>query len=174
VERAGDDVTLIAAMTGHRAADVVGRGTGVEGDVFRHKVAVVQQALDVSQPDPGDALDVLAKVGGFEIAGLAGAMLAAASRRCVLVVDGVISGAAALIAAGLQPRIRDFMLASHLSVEPGHAAALAFLGLEPLLDLSLRLGEGTGAVLAMPLLEAAARTLDEMATFDEAGVSEGA
>ncbi len=115
-------------------------------------------------------MDVLAKVGGFEIAGLAGAMLAAATRRCALIVDGVISAAGALVGAELQPRLRGFMLAGHRSVEPGHGAALQRLGLVPLLALGLRLGEGTGAALAMRLVEAAAAILQSMATFDDAAV----
>jgi len=162
---------IIAAMTGQPPEDVVGPGTGISDGALRHKVAVVAQALERNEPDPGDALDVLAKVGGLEIAGLAGAMLAAAGRRCAVIVDGLISSAGALVACGLQPRVREFLFAGHLSVEPGHRAALAALGLEPLLDLQLRLGEGTGAVLAMPLIEAAARVLAEMATFESAGVA---
>ncbi len=163
---------IIAAISGRPVAEVVGRGTGVEGAAYENKVRVVGQALAVNRPDPSDALDVLAKVGGFEIAGLAGAMVAAATCRSALVVDGLISTAAALIAVGLSPRAREFMIASHRSVEPGHRAALETLGLEPLFDFNLRLGEGTGAVLAFPILEAAARILNEMATFEEAGVSD--
>ena len=163
---------IIAAVSGRPAEEVVGRGTGVEGEAYDNKVRVVRQALEINAPDPSDALDVLTQVGGFEIAGLAGAMLAAATCRCALVLDGVISTAAALIAAGLEPRVRDFMLASHRSVEPGHRVALDLLGLEPLFDFNLRLGEGTGAVLAFPVIEAAARILNEMASFEEAGVSD--
>jgi len=162
---------IIAAMVGHSVEEVVGPGTGVSGEALRRKVAVVARALAHNLPDPRDALDVLAKVGGFEIGGIAGAMLAAATQRCAVVVDGVISAAGALIACGLQPRVRDYLFAGHLSVEPGHAVALGALELKPLLDLGLRLGEGTGAVLAMPLIEAAARVLAEMATFESAGVS---
>lgn len=163
---------IIAAVSGRPVEEVVGRGTGVEGEAYDNKVRIVRQALQTNAPDAGDALDVLAKVGGFEIAGLAGAMLAAATCRCALVVDGVISAAAALIAVGLQSRARDFMVASHRSAEPGHCVALDVLGLEPLLDFNLRLGEGTGAALAFPVIEAAARILNEMATFEEAGVSD--
>jgi nicotinate-nucleotide--dimethylbenzimidazole phosphoribosyltransferase len=163
---------IIAAITGRSVEAVVGRGTGVSGEAYAHKVRVVRQAVEVNAPDRNDALDVLAKVGGFEIAGLAGAMLAAATQRTALVLDGLISTAAALIAAGLEPRLRDFMLASHRSVEPGHRAALEALGLEPLFDFNLRLGEGTGAALAFPIIDAAAKVLNEMATFEEAGVSD--
>jgi nicotinate-nucleotide--dimethylbenzimidazole phosphoribosyltransferase len=164
---------IIATISGRPVEEVVGHGTGVEGAAYANKVHVVRQALEANAPDPTDALDVLTKVGGFEIAGLAGAMLAAATCRAALVIDGVISTAAALIAAGLQPRVREFMIASHRSVEPGHRVALGALGLEPLFDFNLRLGEGTGAVLAFATIEAAAHILNEMATFEEAGVSDG-
>jgi nicotinate-nucleotide--dimethylbenzimidazole phosphoribosyltransferase len=126
----------------------------------------------VNQPDPNDALDVLHKVGGLEIAGLAGVMIAAASRRIPVVVDGFISTAAAMIAVALAPRVRDALISAHQSVEIGHRAMLKHLNLDPLLDLDLRLGEGTGAALAFHLIEASARILCEMATFDEAGVSD--
>jgi nicotinate-nucleotide--dimethylbenzimidazole phosphoribosyltransferase len=162
---------IIAAFTGRPPAEVAGRGTGIDDARLEHKIAVIERALAVNTPDPDDALDVLAKVGGFEIGGLAGVILAAAAGRVPVVIDGVISGAAALVAVGLAPQVKDFLLAGHLSTEPGHRATLAHLGLQPLLDLDMRLGEGTGAVLAMSLVEAAVKTLNEMATFDEAGVS---
>lgn len=163
---------VTAAVLGQPARRVTGRGTGVDERGRRRKVAVIEAALALNKPDGSDPLDVLAKVGGFEIGVLAGIMLGAAARRRAVLVDGFISGAAALIAAGLRPAAREFMLASHLSTEPGHRLALAHLRLEPLLDLRLRLGEGTGAALAMPVLDAACRVLREMATFAEAGVSE--
>jgi len=162
---------IIATFTGRPAAEVAGRGTGVDDAGLARKVAVLEQALSVNRPDPNDALDVLGKVGGFEIGGLAGVILAAAANRVPVVIDGLISGAAALVAAGLEPRAKEFMIAGHLSTEPGHRAALEHLGLEPVLDLGMRLGEGTGAALAMGIVEAAVRTLNEMATFEEAGVS---
>ena len=164
---------ILAALTGVPVAQAVGRGTGVDDAGLARKVAVVERALEVNQPDPGDALDVLSKVGGLEIAALVGIVLAAAAVRVPVVIDGFISGAAALVAARMAPAATGYMIAGHRSQEAGHRLMLDALGLQPLLDLGLRLGEGTGAVLAMHLVEAAARTLDEMATFDEAGVSEG-
>jgi nicotinate-nucleotide--dimethylbenzimidazole phosphoribosyltransferase len=165
---------ITALLTGRPVVSVTGRGTGVDDAGLARKIAVIEQALAVNQPDPADALDVLAKVGGLEIAGLAGVMLGAASRRVPVVIDGFISGAAALVAAGLNPDVKPYLIAGHRSVEAGHRAVLEHLGLEPLLDLNLRLGEGTGAVLAFHLVEAAARVLNEMATFAEAGVSDKA
>ncbi|MDO8473261.1 MAG: nicotinate-nucleotide--dimethylbenzimidazole phosphoribosyltransferase [Dehalococcoidia bacterium] len=162
---------ICAAMTGKSAADVTGRGTGVGNEQLNHKVQVVQKALDVNHPEPSNALDVLAKVGGFEIGGIAGVILGAAANRVPVVIDGFISGAGAMIAAGLSPRVKDYMIASHLSVEPGHRAMLEYLGAKPLLNLDLRLGEGTGGCLGIFLCEAATRILSEMATFEQAGVS---
>jgi nicotinate-nucleotide--dimethylbenzimidazole phosphoribosyltransferase len=133
---------------------------------------VVKRALAVNRPDPKQPLDVLAKIGGFEIGGLVGVMLAAAAYRIPIVLDGFISGAAALIAVALAPRLRDFLIAAHVSAEAGHKVLLRHLRLKPLLNLGMRLGEGTGAVLGIFLAEAAARTLAEMSTFAEAGVSE--
>ena len=133
---------------------------------------MVQRALEVNAPDPGDPVGALAKVGGFEIGVLAGVVLGAASERRAVVLDGFISGAAALIAHGLSPAVRDYLIASHRSAEKGHRAVLAHMRLDPLLDLAMRLGEGTGAVLAMGIVEAAAACLTEMATFEEAGVSD--
>jgi nicotinate-nucleotide--dimethylbenzimidazole phosphoribosyltransferase len=162
---------IAAAITGRPAEQIAGRGTGVDDDGLRRKVSAVERALRVNRPDPADGLDVLAKVGGFEIGGLAGAILGAAARGCPVIIDGFISTAAAMIAALIAPRVKDYLIAAHASRELGHRAMLEWLGLEPLLDLGMRLGEGTGAVLAMPLIEAACALLDEMATFDEAGVS---
>jgi nicotinate-nucleotide--dimethylbenzimidazole phosphoribosyltransferase len=158
---------ITAALTGLPPAAVTGRGTGVDDAALARKVGVVTQALAVNRPDPSDPLDVLAKVGGLEIAGLVGVALGAAARRIPVVVDGFIAGAAALVAAELCPQIRDYLIAAHVSAETGHRAILERLNLIPLLDLDLRLGEGSGAALALPLVEAAARLLDEMATFAE-------
>lgn len=162
---------ITAVFCGLPVAQVTGRGTGVDDAGLARKVAIIERALEINRPDPRDALDVLCKVGGLEIAGLAGVMLGAAARRVPVVVDGFISGAAALIAAELAPAVKPYLIAAHQSMETGHRALLAHLGLRPLLNLDLRLGEGTGAVLAFNLIEAAVRILNEMATFAEAGVS---
>ncbi len=162
---------IVAAMTGAAVETVTGRGTGVTDSVLRRKTVVIREALDRHQPDPHDPLDVLSKVGGFEIGGLAGIILGAARHRCPVILDGLIATAAALLAVGLAPAVRDFLIAGHRSVEPGHTVALQALGLEPVLSLDMRLGEGTGGVLALTLVEAACRLLDEMATFEEAGVA---
>jgi nicotinate-nucleotide--dimethylbenzimidazole phosphoribosyltransferase len=151
---------------------VTGRGTGIDEDRLRRKVEVVERALQCNRPDPSDALDVLARVGGFEIAGLAGVVLGTAARRVPVILDGFITGAAALAAVRLCPEARSYLIASHRSVEPGHTAILGELGVESLFDLRMRLGEGTGAVLAMSLAEAALRILREMATFEAAGVTD--
>ena len=165
---------ITALMTKSAVHQVTGRGTGVDDATFARKLAVIKRALEVNHPDPNDPLDVLAKVGGFEIAGLVGVMLAAAQARRVVVVDGFIAGAAALIATALEPTLGAYLIASHCSKEPGHRVILERLGLRPLLDLQLRLGEGTGAALAMPIIEAACKILTEMATFEEAGVATSA
>ena len=162
---------IAAAVTGFSPRETTGRGTGRSDEELAAKVAVVERALAANRPDGGDGLDVLAKVGGFEIGVLTGVVLGGAIARRVVVIDGFISGAAALIAHRLCPTVADYLVASHLSAEAGHRLALSHLGLRPLLDLGMRLGEGTGAVLAMGLVEAAAACLSEMATFDEAGVS---
>ena len=163
---------ITAAFTGASPEDTTGAGTGRNAEELARKAAVVQCALDVNAPDASDGLDVLAKVGGFEIGVLAGVALGAASMRRALIVDGFISGAAMLIAQALCPTARDYMIASHRSAEKGHGIALSHLSLLPLLELDMRLGEGSGAVLAMPIIEAAAACLSEMATFGEAGVSD--
>ena len=162
---------ITSVITGAEPGVVTGRGTGLDDAGLLHKAAVVRRAIGVNRPDASDGLDVLAKVGGFEIGVLAGVMLAAAAGRRPLVVDGFISGAAALIAATIAPQASHRFIASHQSVEPGHRIAMDVLGLTPLFDLGMRLGEGTGAVLAMHIIEAAAKCLSEMATFAEAGVS---
>ncbi|OQW37503.1 MAG: nicotinate-nucleotide--dimethylbenzimidazole phosphoribosyltransferase [Nitrospira sp. SG-bin1] len=163
---------ISAVMTGRPVAEVTGCGTGIDESVRTRKVAVIQQALDRHQPNPADSLDVLAKVGGLEIAGLAGLILGAVAARVPVVLDGFITGAAALIAVGLQPLCREYLIASHRSVEQGHRVVLDHLRLKPLLDLDLRLGEGTGACLGMDLVCGAIKIYTEMATFDEAGVSD--
>ncbi len=164
---------LVAAFTGAPAERVTGRGTGVDDATWERKAAVVAAALDRHRPTAGDPLGVLACVGGLEHGALAGLILAAAASRVPVVLDGVIAGAAALVAAEVEPASIGYCVAGHLSPEPGHAMALRRLGLEPLLDLDLRLGEGTGAVLALPLLRCAAAVLGQMATFDSAGISPG-
>ena len=161
-----------AAITGNPAEKITGRGEGLDDGQLSYKVKVVQKVLDVNKPDPRDPIDVLAKVGGFEIGGLAGVMLGAAAHRIPVVIDGFISGAAALIATELAPGLKDYLIAAHLSAESGHRLLLEYLGLSPLLSLELRLGEGTGAALGIAIVEAAVKTLAEMATFAEAGVSE--
>lgn len=158
-------------QAGWPVAEVTGRGTGIDDAAHERKVSVIQRALDRHRPDRADALDVLAKVGGLEIGGLAGLILGAAAARVPVVLDGFIAGAAALIAVGLQPLCREYLIASHRSVERGHQVILDHLRLKPLFDLDLRLGEGTGACLGMNLVSAAIKILTEMATFDEAGVS---
>ena len=163
---------IAAALTGSPPSETTGRGTGRSDRELAHKISVVERALEVNRPDPGDGLDVLAKVGGFEIGVLAGVILGGALARRVVVLDGFISGAAGLVAHSLSPHVRDYMVAAHLSAEAGHRIVLSHMGLRPLLDLGMRLGEGTGAVLAMGIVEAAAACLSEMATFEEAGVSD--
>jgi nicotinate-nucleotide--dimethylbenzimidazole phosphoribosyltransferase len=162
---------IVACLSGRDPAQVTGRGTGVDDATLARKVAVVRRALDVNRPDPRDPLDVLAKVGGLEIGGLAGLVLGAARHRLPIVVDGFIATAGALIAHGLCPTCAQYLFASHRSVEQGHAVMLEHLGQRPLLDLDLRLGEGTGAALAMFIVEAGVKVLNEMAIFEDAGVA---
>jgi len=151
---------------------VTGLGTGLDQEGWRRKVEVIRRALSINRPDPKDPIDVLSKIGGLEIGGIAGVILAGARHQVPVVIDGFISGAAALIAAGLSPQVKSYQIASHQSVEKGHKILLDFLGLNPLLNLDLRLGEGTGAALGIFFAEASIKLLDEMATFAEAGVSE--
>ena len=162
---------ICTVFTGAKVAAVTGRGTGINEAEIQHKIDVILRGLAVNCPDPTDPLDVLAKVGGFEIGAIAGIILGAAARRIPVLVDGFISTAGALIAAALAPLSRDYMIAAHRSVEPGHRIMQEYLGLEPIFYLDLRLGEGTGAALAMPVVASAVATLNEMATFAEAGVS---
>jgi nicotinate-nucleotide--dimethylbenzimidazole phosphoribosyltransferase len=164
---------LIAHLTGRPAAEITGRGTGIDDAMLAHKTEIVASAvsrLESSASPSPDPVEVLAEVGGLEHAGLAGLVLGAAALRVPVVLDGVIAGAAALVAQALAPSAIDCCFAGHRSVEPGHAAALATLGLRPLVDLDLRLGEGSGAVLALPLVRSAAAVLRDMATFESAGI----
>jgi nicotinate-nucleotide--dimethylbenzimidazole phosphoribosyltransferase len=163
---------VAAVLCGKQAAEVTGKGAGLDEVALRHKISIIDQALRVNRPNSSDAIDILSKVGGFEIAGMAGLVLGAAARRIPVVIDGFISTAAAAVAVAIDPRVKAFLFPSHRSTEPGHAALLSFIGLEPFLNLEMRLGEGTGAALAMPLIEASAKLLREMATFSAAGVSE--
>lgn len=163
---------IVSLFTNSPLEDVVGRGTGIDDAGLINKRQAIQKAIDVNQPNTEDALDVLCKVGGLEIAAIAGSILQAAASRVPIVVDGFISTAGALVAANLAPKSTAFMIPSHGSVEPGHCKALAGLGLEPVLNLNMRLGEGTGAALTFHLVEAALHILNEMSTFADAGVSE--
>ena len=161
---------LISAFTGRPPAGTTGRGTGVDDEMLRLKVRVVEEALELHRPDPADPIGVLAALGGLEHAAIAGIVLMGAVYGVPVILDGVVSNSAALVAHTLAPDCADYLIAGHLSVEPGAAVALGHLGLDPLLDLSMRLGEGTGGLLAVPVVQAAARVLGEMATFEEAGV----
>jgi len=163
---------ITSSITGTDVASVTGKGTGLKDEDVDRKVKTIQKALGVNRPNPKDAIDVLSKVGGFEIGGIAGVILAGARYSIPVVIDGFISGAAALIATVLSPLVKSYLIASHQSAEQGHKIILKFLGLKPLLNLDLRLGEGTGAALGISLVEASVKILDEMATFAEAGVSE--
>jgi nicotinate-nucleotide--dimethylbenzimidazole phosphoribosyltransferase len=164
---------IAAALCGLPVASVTGAGTGLGAEARDRKVAVVERALAVNRPNPADPLDVLAKVGGFEIGAIAGVILGAAANRVPVVVDGFISTAGAMVAHGIVPLARDYMIATHLSVEAGHRAMLDRLGLDAFFDVDFRLGEGTGAALALSFVEAACKILDEMATFESAGISDG-
>jgi nicotinate-nucleotide--dimethylbenzimidazole phosphoribosyltransferase len=163
---------LIATFTGASPAQVTGYGTGIDEQTYAHKVEVVHRALQLHQPDPQDPIGVLAAFGGLEHAALAGFILGAAALRVPVILDGVIAGAAALVAQALSPEVTAACVAGHRSAEPGHALALEALEVSPLIDLELRLGEGSGAALALPLVGAAVRALREVATFDDAGVAE--
>jgi nicotinate-nucleotide--dimethylbenzimidazole phosphoribosyltransferase len=163
---------LVAVFTGADPAEVTGRGTGVSDQTLALKTEVVRRALDLHQPDPADPIGVLAAVGGLEHAAIAGLLLGGASLRTPVVLDGVSAGAAALVAHAIAPEVLAACIAGHRSAEPGHVVALNKLGLRPLIDLDLRLGEGTGALLALPLIQSAARAMHEVATFDSAGVTE--
>jgi nicotinate-nucleotide--dimethylbenzimidazole phosphoribosyltransferase len=163
---------LACVFTGRAPRDVTGRGTGIDDPALERKRQVVEESLAANRPDAADPLGALAAVGGLEIAGIAGVILGAAAAGIPVLVDGFISTAGALVACALAPAARDYLIAAHRSLEPGHRVMLEYLGVEPLLDLDLRLGEGTGAALAMPLVDGAAALIGTMATFAEAGVSE--
>lgn len=162
---------IVAAITRCAVADVTGRGTGIDDAVLKAKIAVVEKALEINKPNSKDGIDVLTKVGGFEIGGIAGVILGSAALRKPVVVDGFISTAGALIAQAICPAAADYMICAHRSVEQGHRMMHQQLCKEPLLDLNMRLGEGTGAALAMNIVDAAARVLTDVATFEEAMVS---
>jgi nicotinate-nucleotide--dimethylbenzimidazole phosphoribosyltransferase len=163
---------IASVITGTPVREVTGRGTGISDEALERKIEVIEGAMRLNKPDPNDAIDVLSKVGGTEIGGIAGLILGAASKRIPIVIDGFISTAGALIAYTIEPAVKDYMFAAHNSVEKGHRIMLKAMGLDPILDLGLRLGEGTGAALAMLLIEAALKISKEMATFQEAGVAE--
>lgn len=163
---------IMAALSGMPVQELTGRGTGIDDEMLQHKVAVIEKALDVNKPDPTDPIDTMAKVGGFEIAGLAGLVLGAAIHGVPVVCDGLISTAGALIACEIAPMAKTYLFASHRSVEQGHWFMHQRLGLDPLLDIGFRLGEGTGAALSMNLLEAATRVLFEIWTFDEVSIAD--
>ncbi|MFE9249395.1 nicotinate-nucleotide--dimethylbenzimidazole phosphoribosyltransferase [Streptomyces sp. NPDC007088] len=163
---------LISVFTDADPAEVTGRGTGINDEMHAHKIDVIRRALDLHRPDPADPIGVLAAIGGLEHAAMAGLLLGGASLRTPVILDGVSAGAAALVARAIAPEVLAACIAGHRSAEPGHVAALNSLGLRPLVDLDLRLGEGTGALLALPLVQSAARAMHEVATFDSAGVTE--
>jgi nicotinate-nucleotide--dimethylbenzimidazole phosphoribosyltransferase len=163
---------IAAVFSGRPASEVTGRGTGIDDASLAHKIKVIEDALIINKPNPEDPIDVLAKVGGAEIAGIAGLVIGAASRQVPVMVDGFISTAGALVASRLSPHISDYLIAAHKSVEKGHTIMLDMIGLVPLLDLDMRLGEGTGSALAMNVVEAGVNIYNEMATFGDAGVSE--
>ncbi len=163
---------IASVLTGAPVREVTGKGTGISDGALERKIKVIEDAINLNRPDPKDAIDVLSKVGGTEIGGIAGLILGAASKRTPVVIDGFISTAGALVAYTIEPSVSDYMFAAHNSVEKGHRAMLKTMGLEPVLDLGLRLGEGTGAALAMLMIEAGLKIYKEMATFREAGVSD--
>jgi nicotinate-nucleotide--dimethylbenzimidazole phosphoribosyltransferase len=164
---------IAAVITGKPVSHVTGRGTGINGESFKSKIKVIEEAIEVNSPDLADPIDVLAKVGGAEIGGIAGICLGGAANRVPVVVDGFISTAGALIACEIEPVVKDYLFAAHRSVEQGHRAMLERMDLRPIFELDMRLGEGTGAALAMLVIEAGLKIYKEMATFEDAGVAEG-
>lgn len=162
---------ILAVLSNSDVASLVGNGTGISQETLLHKVDVIKQSLQVRNPNPEDPIDIISKVGGLEIAGMAGAMLAAASYRVPILLDGFICTIAGLLAKEISPNSADYMIVTHQSVEPGHQLAISLLGKKPILDLGLRLGEGTGAAIAYPIIQSATLMLKEMATFDSAGIS---
>ena len=162
---------ITAVFTNKSVQEVTGRGTGIDDETYARKISVIQKAIELNKPNPKDPIDVLAKVGGFEIGGLVGVTLAGAANKIPVVIDGFISSVAGLIAVELKSDVKDYIFAAHASVEIGHKALLDRMQLKPILDLNMRLGEGTGAALAMGLIDAGVKILNEMASFEEAGVS---
>ena len=162
---------ITSVICGVDVEKITGRGTGIDDKMLKNKIAAIKKAIALNKPDKKNGIDILSKIGGFEIGGLAGVILAGASHKIPVVIDGFISGAAALLAYTLQPTVAEYMIASHCSVEQGHNVILKYLGLKPVLDLNLRLGEGTGAALGMNIVDAGCKILVEMATFENAGVS---
>ncbi len=164
---------IFSVVTGLSPEDVTGKGTGIDEKRFKNKISVIKRAIEVNKPDPGDPIDILKKVGGFEIGAMLGVIIGASYRKIPVVVDGFISTSSAILAYLMKKEIKDYLFFSHLSAENGHRAALSFIGEKPMLDLGMRLGEGTGAALAMSILEASLKIFCEMRTFEEAGVSRG-
>jgi len=164
---------LTAVICKKAPSDVTGRGTGIDMAAYENKIRLIEKALEVNKPDPDDPIDCLSKVGGYEIAGICGMILKACQLKVPVVVDGFISGAGAIVAKALCPEVSDYLFCGHCSVEQGHKVQMDYLGLKPILDLNMRLGEGTGAVLAIGLIEAGLKIYKEMATFDQAAVSPG-
>jgi len=163
--------SIISAVTGITPAQATGRGTGIDDKGLVHKAEIIEKALDFHKPDAENGFEILRKIGGYEIAGMAGAALAAASKKTAVVLDGVISTAAGLVAYIINPDIRGYLISGHKSVEISQKAALSHMGLDPVIDLNMRLGEGTGAALTIDIVEAACKIMREMASFDDAGVS---
>jgi nicotinate-nucleotide--dimethylbenzimidazole phosphoribosyltransferase len=163
---------IVCALTGKSPAQLTGRGTGIDDAGLARKITAIETALKLNQPNPGDPVDVLAKVGGHEIAALAGAILGAAAVKAPIVCDGLIATAGALLACKMAPHSADYLFVSHQSVEPGHMAMCDLIGTRPILNLNMRLGEGTGSALAMNIIDASAKVLVECKTFAEAGVTD--
>jgi len=163
---------ITACFTNRPVEEITGRGAGLDDEGLKNKIDIIKKSIALNKPDSSDPVDVLSKIGGFEIAGLVGIILASASKKVPVVIDGFISGAAALTAFRIEPKVRDYMIAAHCSVEIGHKVILEHIGLKPLMDLDLRLGEGTGGALGIGLADAAIKILTEMATFKSAKVSE--
>jgi nicotinate-nucleotide--dimethylbenzimidazole phosphoribosyltransferase len=164
---------IISVITGYPLEEVTGRGTGIDDETYKRKIEVIKRAIEVNKPNPKDPIDVLAKVGGPEIGAIAGVVLGCTEHKIPVVVDGFISTAGALIAYALESTVKDYIFSAHNSAEKGHKVVLSYMGLKRILDLNLRLGEGTGAALAMTIIEASLKVYREMATFEEAGVSKG-
>lgn len=172
IANTSSSTAILAAVSGMDVAQITGRGSGIDESKWNHKWQIIERALAARIPDPNDPLDILSKVGGLEIGGMAGAILGAAAHRIPVILDGFICSSAAVLASMMCSHTKDYMMAAHLSQEPGHRRALEILQKKPFLDLDLRLGEGSGAALAFPLVEASARMIKEMATFSSAGVSD--